>query len=179
MGKKLAIFIPLMIVVGILQTSLFSKMMILNAMPNLVFVTVCTIAYFFGSEDGLLFGVVGGLTLDILTEYMLGTNALLFAITGFIIGFFPRKNFWDKLPIAFGIVMAAVFSEQMVAYFLERIGLYLSGAVPEFSLHLGGVLFQRVLPGLLYDAIIFLPIYFICRGVDRHMDKGKKFMADF
>ncbi len=179
MGKKLSIFIPLMLVFGILQTSLFPKMMILNAIPNLVFVTVCTIAYFFGSEDGLIFGVVGGLILDILTEYTLGINALLFAVTGFIIGFFPRKNFWDKMPIALAIVMGAIFSEQMLSYLLKRVGLYLSGTISAFSINLGGVLLQKVLPGLLYDVIVFLPIYFICRGVDRHIDRGKKLMADF
>lgn len=179
MGKKLAIFIPTMIVFGILQTSLFPKMMILNVIPNLVLVTVCTIAYFFGSEDGLVFGIVGGLALDVLTEHALGVNALFFAVTGFVVGFFPRKNFWDKMPISMGIVMGAIFTENMAAYLLERISLYLSGTVPMFSINLGGFLIQKILPGLVYDVIVFLPIYFICRAVDRHIDRGKKLMADF
>ena len=179
MGKKMAIFIPTIIVFGILQTSLFPKMMILNVIPNLVLVMVCTIAYFFGSEDGLLFGIIGGLTLDVLTEYALGVNALFFAVTGFIVGFFPRKNFWDKMPIAFGIVLGAIVAEQITSYTLERIGMYLSGAVAGFSLQLGGVLLQRILPGLLYNGIVFLPIYFICKAVDRHIDRGKKLMTDF
>ena len=101
MGKKFAIFIPIMLLFAVLQTSLFPKMMILGVIPNLVLVLVCTIAYFFGSEDGLLFGLVGGLLLDILTAHTLGANGLAFAITGFVVGFFPRKNFWYKFLIAF------------------------------------------------------------------------------
>ena len=179
MGKRMAIFVPILILFAVLQTSMFPKMMILNVIPNVVLVMVCTIAYFFGSEDGLGFGLIGGLLLDILTAYLLGVNAFSFAITGFIVGFFPRKNFWDKLPIALGIVSAAVFAEQMIQYFGERITKYLSGAIVEFSIHLGGFLLQRVLPGLLYDAIIFIPVYFLCRAVDRYVDRGKKMMEGF
>ena len=46
MGKKFAIFIPIMLLFAVLQTSLFPKMMILGVIPNLVLVLVCTIAYF-------------------------------------------------------------------------------------------------------------------------------------
>lgn len=179
MGKKLAIFTPLIILFGVLQTSLFPRMMILNAIPNVVFVLVCTVAYFFGSEDGMLFGVIGGITLDILTEYTLGGNALMFALTGFIVGFFPRKNFWDKLVIALGIVLIAVSAEQCIGYLLGRIGTYFSGGMQDFSINPSGFLFQKLLPGLLYDAIVFIPIYFICRSVDRHVEKGRQLMADF
>ena len=117
--------------------------------------------------------------MDILTAHTLGANGLAFAITGFVVGFFPRKNFWDKFLIAFGIVLVSVFAEQIVFYLLERISKYLSGAIVDFSMNVGGLLFQRVLPGLLYDTIVFLPIYFICRGVDRYIDKGKQMMEGF
>lgn len=179
MGKKCAVFIPLMILFGILQTSLFPHMRILNSIPNVVLVLVCTIAYFFGSEDGLLFGVIGGLTLDILTEYTLGNNALMFAIAGFVVGFFPRKNFWDKLPIALWIALTAVFAEQCISYVLWRIGTYFSVGMQDFSLNLAEFLLQRAVPGLLYNAIVFIPLYFICRGVDRSVEKGRQLMADF
>lgn len=179
MGKKCAIFIPLMLLFGILQTSLFPKMMILNSIPNVVLVLVCTIAYFFGSEDGLLFGVIGGLILDILTAYTLGGNALMFALAGFVVGFFPRKNFWDKLPIALGIALTAVVATQCIRYVLWRIGTYFSVGMQDFSLHLVGFLLQKALPGLVYNAIVFIPIYFICRAVDRHVEKGRQLMADF
>lgn len=179
MGKKCAVFIPLLILFGVLQTSLFPKMMILNTIPNVVLVFVCTIAYFFGSEDSLLFGVIGGLVLDILSAYTLGGNALLFALAGFIVGFFPRKNFWDKLPIALGIVLIAVLAQQSAEYILERIGTYFAGGMQDFSMHLGGFLLQKAVPGLLYDAIVFIPIYFICRAVDKSVEKGRQLMADF
>ena len=51
MGKRMVIFVPLLILFAVLQTSMFPKMMILNVVPNVVLVTVCTIAYFFGSEE--------------------------------------------------------------------------------------------------------------------------------
>lgn len=179
MGKKCAIFIPLMVLLGILQTSLFPHMKILNTIPNVVLVLVCTIAYFFGSEDGLIFGVVGGITLDILTAYTLGGNALLFALAGFVVGFFPRKNFWDKLPIALGIAMAAVFITQSIGYVMSRIGVYFAGDMQDFSLALVSFWLQKAVPGLLYNAIVFIPLYFICRTVDRHVEKGRQLMADF
>ncbi len=179
MGRKMILFIPVVIVLAIVQTSIFPKMLIMNVMPEAVFVFVCTLAYFRGSWEGLFFGLIGGLCLDFIIGRSIGFYGLIYMTACFLAGHFPRKKFWDNCIIAGALCLTTVFLAGIVSYWIKKAALFFGMGMSGVEIKTALALKTVILPQLLYNCIIFLPVYFICKKIDEFWDKDKKLMAGF
>ncbi len=83
--RRLRLFLVVVMLV-VLQTSVFPHLRVFGAMPDLCLVATVAIAYEEGPDLGALFGFASGLAIDLFLETPLGVSALSFAIVGFIVG---------------------------------------------------------------------------------------------
>ena len=177
MGRKHILIFSLIVIFAIMQTSMFAHMLILNSTPNLTLVFVCLLSYLRGNDEGLYYGLVGGLTLDIVIGRSLGFYGLMYMGICFLIGFFPRQNLRDNFFIIMLIIIGAIFPFQLIIYWIKKISIYFAMGMTEFTVETGVEIVRHTLPTTLYNCIVFIPVYFISKKLDRFLDKDKKMMA--
>ncbi len=88
----------------LIELTLLSRLGIPGATPDLVVVTVVAIAFAMGALQGAIAGFAAGVLLDLSpsSDTLVGVNAIIYLIIGFIAGFWvdPRDR---TLPIMIGI----------------------------------------------------------------------------
>ncbi len=88
----------------LIELTLLSRLGIPGATPDLVVVTVVAIAFAMGALQGATAGFAAGVLLDLSpsSDTLVGVNAIIYLIIGFIAGFWvdPRDR---TLPIMIGI----------------------------------------------------------------------------
>jgi len=176
MNKKYIILIILIVLFAVVQTSAFPHMRILDNTPNIVMVLICVFAYFRGPAEGLYTGLAGGLILDILVGSVLGFYGLIYMISGFIMGCFPRQNIKDNLFITLSLTMLLIFPVELIMYWLKKTSIFISTGMESAAIDTLRFILNNVLPGVLYNCIMFIPIYYIIKKFDKYLNKDKKLM---
>lgn len=65
--------------------------------PDLMLITIICMSFLNGSEDGIIMGFTGGLLKDIFSVNLLGTNALVKTVIGYVSGIIREKIFQQHL----------------------------------------------------------------------------------
>jgi len=167
----------IMLLLAILQTSVFSRFF--DITPQIVLVFVCLMAYFRGNPAGMALGLTGGLYLDFVMGRAIGFYGLVYMLGGFIIGFFPRKNIRDNFFIILLIIMAVIVPLDILIYFAKKISSFFSMGMQGFTINLGMAFKEEFLPKILNNGIVYIPLYFICKKLDKYIDRDKKLMDSF
>ena len=95
----------LLLVAVIVQVTLLSRLSLPGATPDLVVVTVVAIALAMGPTQGAIAGFTAGVLVDLAppADSLLGVNAIVYLVIGFITGFVidPRDR---TVPLMMGLV---------------------------------------------------------------------------
>ncbi|AEJ19533.1 rod shape-determining protein MreD [Gracilinema caldarium] len=85
----------LIIIAGIIQSSLLSKIAIFHVIPDLALIILVYVSYVNGSMTGQITGFVSGIFLDFLSFAPFGFNALSRTIIGSLVGLLKGTFFLD------------------------------------------------------------------------------------
>ena len=103
--------------------------------PKITLLVILTIALIMGRTQGILYGMVGGVFMDITLMIPTGITSLLFTLAGFIAGFMSRKMRIRLLSsIIAPIVAMLIYEGVMTVYYA------LSGGSPDSSMILMAIL---------------------------------------
>ena len=107
------------IIIYFLQINFFNWFTIAGVMPNLFIILALFIGLFTNKNLGAIYGISIGLIVDLLTNQIIGINAVVYGIVGFLAGIFD-KNFSkdNRITIIFIVISATIISETIV-YFLN------------------------------------------------------------
>jgi rod shape-determining protein MreD len=144
-------------VAALLQVTLFASFDLTAGAPEVLLVAVAAVALLRGSIVGAGAGFLGGLVADTATLGTLGVSSLVLTVTGYWLGRYGETTGRDR-PHA-----------PVVAAFVAT-GLYAVGAS---ALHfvLGDSVSARValgsalLPALVLNTLVAIPVYALCRRV--------------
>jgi rod shape-determining protein MreD len=119
------------LIAGILQSTLFSRLAVYHAVPDLALGILVFCAYVNGIMPGQLTGFFSGLLLDFLSSAPLGLNMFIRTLIGAAGGRMKETFFLDGvfLPMA---LCAGATAFKAVLYFV--LNLLFSGVVPAYSL---------------------------------------------
>ena len=122
--KKIAIVVGILLglfLVYLLQVNIFNSFTIAGISPNLFVIYILFIGLFANHIFGISFGILTGLTLDLLYGRAIGISAVMFCIIAYLSAYFD-KNFSkeNKLTIMFMVAGATLIFE-LGAYFLNSI----------------------------------------------------------
>jgi len=143
-------------VASVFQVAVFSGWQLLGGFPDVLLVTVVSVALLRGAVAGALAGFAGGLLVDTATLGTLGVTSLLLAVAGQWSGRYGETNGRGRsfAPyLAVGVIAILVGVGGYLVHFL------LGDAVS------AGLALPPVLPSALLDVLIAWPVFGLCRAV--------------
>lgn len=179
-GKKLVYFLAVAVVTlffaGVIQTSFLPQLGLFGAVPDLVLILTCGVAFYLGGIDGATFGLVGGIMIEGLGGYGLALAPLFYMAMGLGFGALSMKAFSGKFPHL--LIYDGLFCTVKAFYSLARILLSQNGS------QWGAALISSVLPELAGTFLLALALTVPTRmlaGVLRgrmNLKKGKGGLSD-
>jgi rod shape-determining protein MreD len=164
MSLDVAKGVAVIFVAAIVQVTLFSTIDVYHGAPDLVLVSLVSIALLRGTVFGAAAGFGAGLVLDTATLQTLGVTSLLLTIAGYSIGRYGETTGRDRTHAPF--VSVAVVT---VLYAAGTLVLHYMLGEPASA--------QRVLVDalpfrLLFNLVLTLPVYALCRRIFRPPPSG-------
>jgi len=147
------IIISLIIVFNlILQSTVFQWIKIYGVLPNTALILVISLAIYNGKNKGAIIGFFIGILQDIIFGRIIGLNALIFMIIGYLVGLMDKKIFKDNLIIPFILTaLATVFYESINLLLIFSLG---------YRIELFNVLKKMLITEVTYNSILSPIIYF-------------------
>jgi rod shape-determining protein MreD len=145
----------LLVFAVVVQTTLSPYITVLGAKPDAALIVVVVLAMMRGPVWGAVVGFAMGLLLDIALVQTMGVSSLLFTLAGYFSGRYAE----GADPDAWLPPMVTVFIVTLVEQFLLAFIMFLLGieASVEF------VLLRVVLPVAIFNALLAVPVFVICR----------------
>jgi len=156
MKKKVLFYALWIIVLLILQESIFIHFKILGVSPNLLLAFVFCFSFFSTERNAIGLGLVVGLVLDIFCGRLIGPYAILMmysALAASLLNFSKFKNSFSYLAII-TIPYFAIYS--FIEYFFMRLLHMMTAESAVFLKDFSGTMEARILPQILYNVIIFI-----------------------
>lgn len=135
----------------VLQTTVFTHLRVLDAVPDLCLVGTIAMAYEEGPIPGALFGFASGLATDLFLSTPVGLSALAFALTGYGVGLFQSGLIRESKGIA--LFLGGVGS--LVGNLIFLIVGGLAGHEELFALHN----IQVLIVASFYDALMAAAVF--------------------
>ncbi len=141
---------------AVVQVSVLAAVPVLGAAPDLLLVSVVSIALLRGAIVGSVAGFTAGLLVDVATMDILGVSALLLTVVGFWAGRYGETTGRGRPQAPLLAVCAATVVTWIGAYALH----YLLGSTIDASRGL-----VPVLPAIVWGAALVYPVHSLMRRV--------------
>ena len=146
-----------------LQTSVFPQISYLGVVPNLVLLITICYGLLQGINQGIYFGLIAGLCLDLAGGGILGINILLLAALGLAAGYLERIVFKGNILVPLLSVLAGTFFYEFFAYGIR--------SAFGWRMEFWSFFVSTVLPLCLSHFVLAGPVYL-------GMNKGLKFLRE-
>jgi len=143
--------VPLLAVVALLQATVAPHLIILGARPDLMLLTVVSWSVLRGMREGVVWGFVGGLCLDLFSGGSFGLSALVLMAIGFFSGL--GETAITRRRIALPVV--AVLVATPLHGFLYLALLYITGHTVSWF----DTLLRVMLPAMIFNGLLIVPVY--------------------
>lgn len=141
-SKKLIFFVAVssgaLFLISLLQTSFLTALDLFGAVPDLVLIFTCGVAFYLGLVDGAMFGLIGGILLDALGSAVTMFSPVLYVSAAVLMGALAKKfldgtfAYWCLYSVAFCTVKA-LYSSVYILVSGGRLGAALLASVlPEW-----------------------------------------------
>lgn len=154
----------LMFVAAILQVTLLTNLDVNHGAPDLVLVTLVSVALLRGTIFGAVAGFGAGLIVDTATLQTLGVSSLLLTIAGYWIGRYGETTGRDRTHAPF--VSVGVVT---ILYSIGALVLHYMLGDPASAYR---VLIQALPFQLLFNLLLTLPVYAVTRRIFRPPPTG-------
>lgn len=124
-SKKLIFFVAVssgaLFWISLLQTSFLTALDLFGAVPDLVLIATCGVAFYLGVVDGALFGLIGGILLDALGSAGAMLSPVLYVAVAVLFGALAKKfldgtfPYWCLYSVAFCTAKALYSSVYIMA----------------------------------------------------------------
>ena len=153
----------LFLTVIVLQTTLFARIRVFGAIPDLAYVTLILIAYFCGREVGAVTGIAAGFAVDALGSVGISLLPVLYLFCGYVCGHFTRAV-QPKRFVPYLTVLAAAIPVRTVITLI-----YI--CINYSTIHILELMVQNLLPeaaGTLLAALfLYYPVKMVCKFMNR------------
>ena len=149
---------------AIVQVTLLSQIDVFHGAPDLVLVTLVSIALLRGTIFGAIAGFAVGFVVDTATLQTLGVTSLLLTIAGYWIGRYGETTGRDRTHAPFVSVAVVTFLYSLGALILH----YMLGD----NVSASRVLLDAFPFELIFNLILTLPVYALCRRLFRRAPTG-------
>ena len=160
--KRLIYSFIIISVCFILQSTLFYRLSLGFATPDLMVIVACLFGFMRREREGIFAGAYCGLLMDLFSDTLFGFYLLIFIIIGFCCGLFSESYYADdiKLPVLLVIISDLVYHMYIdVAIFLMR-------GDTNLSLYFGNIILPSVIYTIIIAVFVYLGLHFINKKID-------------
>jgi len=161
--------ILIVILAFVLQTSIFPFIPFLVATPNLLVIVVFAIAFVYGEIEGVCYGVLSGLLMDMFYSGPFGYFIIIYGLLGYFNGFLSRYYFDDYVFLP---VIMCTFNEVIYNLMLFVMRFILRGST-DFFYYFRKIMMPELMLTVLCTLILYRPILALNRKL-RKKDEDKR-----
>ena len=111
---NLYIGIPFLILVAILQSTILPEIRIFGLVPNLTLLTVLAWSYYRGPNEGVIWGMIGGLLIDLASGAPTGISSLPLMLAALVTGLGRSRIYSSNLILPALISLLSILLYQTV-----------------------------------------------------------------
>ena len=149
--KRIICSFIMMIILYLVQTTIFNKITIAGIKPNVVIILLVLIGYKYGKIHGMMMGFFMGLFLDLTESDYIGYYAVIYLTIGYLLGFSNKLYNDDSTLIPLGLVGMS----DIVLNFL----IFITGFLLRNRLDLPYYIMRIILPEAIYTIIVSVLLY--------------------
>lgn len=164
--KRFLVMTVLVIVSILLQISVFPFLKLAGVTPNVVLILIVSFALMRGRAEGAVLGFVCGLILDLLSGGVVGMNALIFTVIGYLNGMLHHLFFANNILLPLGMVLASSLGYDLIMYICG----FLLRNRTDFLFYLRYVIF----PDVTYTFLVSVFLYNIFLWINQTLKKHEK-----
>ena len=161
---KLALFAVLVFIIGALQVSLFSKVRLFSATPDILLALVLGLGVFDGERTGAVIGVWAGVVSDALGGSVLMFSPFFYLMAGYLAGIAVKTLLGKNFPSWLVLCFAGCTARAVMTLICIAVGAH----SPSFAT----ALLHVVLPEFASTYLPALPVYFLARLLCRPFHKS-------
>ena len=154
----------------LLQTAVLPFVSFLWAVPNLLLIFVVSVSFMQGSNEGMIFGFLAGLLVDLTYGRIPGFTMILYMYIGFFNGRYARIYFDEDVKVPLILIAGSDFFYNLVyyiAYFLLR------GRI-HFWRYLGHVILPEIVCTMIFMLLLYHMLYKINHSMVEVEKRGKQ-----
>jgi rod shape-determining protein MreD len=172
MGSFLSL--PLLALAAIVQSTVTPQVSILGGRPGLIFLLVLGWSVHASLEESVVWAFVGGILQDVYSATPTGASAITLILLVFTVNYIQARVYQVGVLGLLALTLVGTLVQQIVLMLI----LFTSGFGPAFTGRLGfGVILENisyvVLPTMLYNLLLVLPVYFIVRRIQRRVYRNR------
>lgn len=143
--------VPLLLALALGQSTVMPYFRVFGVMPNLMLMAVVAWTLLRGPGEGIVWGFIGGIALDLFSRAPLGVSTLALVIVSYLSSFAERTLYRDHaaLPLAVILIVTPIYD------MLTLLLLQLTGQRVEVL----GSLLYFTLPATVIHVVLMLPVY--------------------
>lgn len=157
--------VPLLAIVGLLQATLVSRVSIWGVFPDLPLLLVVSWGLLRGSRQGLLWGFVAGIIVDLFSGAPFGAATVPLMAVGFIAGLGENLVFRNLLLLLLTILLATVVYDLLFLFMVQILPSSLPGT--GHRVEWSASLVRVIGPSAILNAFLGLLILGSMRALDR------------
>ena len=167
--KRPIITAIIIIICFLLESTVFQGLSFANITPNLIIVVTASFGFMRGKKEGMLVGFFAGLLYDIFFGDLVGFYALIYAVLGYINGYFRRIFYPEDIKLPLFLITASDFIlGNVVCIFM-----FIMRSRFDYFYYL----FHIIIPELIYTTLVTLVLYQILLHINQALEAEEKWSA--
>lgn len=116
--KKKIIYLLLLFLVIILQTSFFPLIMPVHVMPDAVLMLILVGAVFDGFQEFFWWAIIAGVIYDLVTYNIIGLHSLVFLLVVYFVSFFSRRFSVELRGVGLALFLFFITVSSFISHFI-------------------------------------------------------------
>ena len=164
--KRPIITAIIIIICFLLESTVFQGLSFANITPNLIIVVTASFGFMRGKKEGMLVGFFAGLLYDIFFGDLVGFYAMIYAVLGYINGYFRRIFYPEDIKLPLFLITASDFIlGNVVCIFM-----FIMRSRFDYFYYL----FHIIIPELIYTTLVTLVLYQILLHINQALEEEEK-----
>lgn len=162
----------LIIISYVFQTTLSHGISMGVAAPNLIMITVCSYALLRGKKEGMYVGFILGLLVDLYFGYydVIGINAFIYMIIGFLVGLFHEILYLEDILIPIIVVGVCDFVYNFIYYVIT----FLLRNKLDFMYYIKAIILPEIIYTIFLTVFIYRLLMFFNKKLEAFEKRGEK-----
>lgn len=161
----------LLVVIAVLQVSLFSRFRLFHTVPDLMLGIVLCVAFFCGRYAGAINGIAAGFLIEAIGAHGITVLPLFYLLCGYLVGHYARGVMTRRYPTYLSYVAIAVVARAGVTLFYISMN-YSDINIPK---HLVEILLPEAAYTAAMACLLYFPVGLLCRLLEKEDRRaGKK-----